>query len=224
MLSRRIKALLSPDPHMPSPNGYFISSLYFDDEWDSAYYEKLSGSSHRRKYRVRLYEGDTSFVRLECKEKLTDRIDKRSAVITPDVYGALLRGDATSLAHEKNELLREFYLLCATRLLRPRVAVTYRREAYLHPLSNTRITFDKELRAGWTPGAMCHQSKDSFPIFPTGEFPFPNGVILEIKYDEQIASFITDALRVSNSPLAASKYVLCRDALHTLDKAWQMPL
>ena len=117
-------------------------------------------------------------------------------------------------------MLREFYLQCATRLLRPRVAVTYRREAYVHPLSNTRITFDKELRAGWTPAAMCHQGADSVPVFPSSEFPYGNGVILEIKYDEHIATFITDALRVSNLPLAASKYTLCRDALHALDKMW----
>ena len=217
-----MRAILPPDPHMPDPSGYFIASLYFDDLLDSSYYEKLSGTANRKKYRIRFYGGDTSRIRLECKEKIADRIDKRSAPISEQTYLSLLRGDISLLREEQAPLAQEFYLLNLSRAMRPRVAVTYRREAYLHPLSNTRITFDKELRAGWTPEAMLRQHADSVPIFPAPEFAYPEGVILEIKYDEYIATFITDALMTSNIPLAASKYVLCRDALQTIGKNWQL--
>ena len=218
VLSARMRALMTPDPHMPSADGYLISSLYFDDMQESAYYEKLSGSADRKKYRMRIYNGDLSRIRLECKHKVADRIEKRSAPLDEATYHALMRGDASVLAEQEHPLCREMYGLCASRRMTPRVVVSYLREAYVHPLSNTRVTFDKQLRAGWTGEAMLRQMADDVPVFPTGEFPYPEAVILEIKYDEFIPKFITDALQTGGTLLAASKYVLCRDALHMTGK------
>ena len=218
VLSARMRALMTPDPHMPSADGYLISSLYFDDMQESAYYEKLSGSADRKKYRMRIYNGDLSRIRLECKHKVADRIEKRSAPLDEATYRALMRGDASVLAEQEYPLCREMYGLCASRRMTPRVVVSYLREAYVHPLSNTRVTFDKQLRAGWTGEAMLRQMADDVPVFPTGEFPYPEAVILEIKYDEFIPKFITDALQTGGTLLAASKYVLCRDALHMTGK------
>lgn len=220
ILSSRMRALLDPDPHMPSEDGYLISSLYFDDVQESAYYEKLSGSADRKKYRMRIYNGDLSRIRLECKHKAADRIEKRSAPLDEDDYQALVRGDMTVLADKDNALCREVYGLGGSKLLSPRVVVSYLREAYLHPLSNTRITFDKQLRAGWSELSMRQTRTDDMPVFPTGEFPYPDAVILEIKYDEYIPKFITDALQTGGTLLAASKYVLCRDALHITGKTF----
>jgi hypothetical protein len=218
VLSARMRALMTPDPHMPSVDGYLISSLYFDDMQESAYYEKISGSADRKKYRMRIYNGDLSRIRLECKHKAADRIEKRSAPLDEAAYYALMRGDMSVLAARDNALCSETYGLCASRVMMPRVVVSYLREAYVHPLSNTRITFDKQLRAGWTSEAMLRQMVDDVPVFPTGEFPYPEAVILEIKYDEFIPKFITDALQTGGTLLAASKYVLCRDALHMIGK------
>lgn len=220
VLSARMRALMTPDSHMPSAQGYLISSLYFDDAQESAYYEKLSGSAERKKYRLRIYNGELSRIRLECKYKAADRIDKRSALVGEDVYRALVRGGMRALADVDDPLCREVYGLSASRLLTPRVVVSYLREAYVHPLSNTRITFDKQLRAGWTKEAMQSIWRDDVPVFPTGEFPIPDAVILEIKYDEYIPKFITDALQTGGQVLAASKYVLCRDALYLLGRRY----
>ncbi len=220
ILSTRMRGLLQADPHMPSPDGYFIASLYLDDMYESAYYEKLSGREHRRKYRVRLYNGDTSFIRLECKEKIGDRIGKRSEPIGLAAYEGMIRGDWRALGEEQGALAREVYALTQARGLAPRVAVTYRREAYLHPLSTTRITFDKELRAGYGSEALLRQEEDSFSAFPSPEYPYDNAVILEIKYDEYIPRFVTDALATGGPLLAASKYVLCRDRLQSFGKRY----
>lgn len=218
VLSARMRALMMPDPHMPSADGYLISSLYFDDMQESAYYEKLSGSADRKKYRMRIYNGDLSRIRLECKHKAADRIEKRSAPLGETAYHALMRGDMSVLSGRENDLCREMYGLCMSRIMTPRVVVSYLREAYVHPLSNTRVTFDKQLRAGWTETSMRSQMTDDLPVFPTSEFPYPDAVILEIKYDEFIPKFITDALQTGGTLLAASKYVLCRDALHMAGK------
>lgn len=220
VLSARMRAILSPDPHCKDPAGYFISSLYFDDAYETAYNEKTAGAPARKKYRIRIYNGDLSRITLECKEKKADRIEKVGTRLTLDVYRSLLQGDPRPLADMNDALASEVYTLCRNKALAPRVAVTYRREAYLHPLSNTRITFDKELRAGYTHGAMLRQGCDDFPVFPTSEHPFPEAVILEIKYDEMIASHIVHALQTGGSIQAASKYCLCRDMLHAAGKQW----
>lgn len=223
VLSARMRAILSPDPHCTDPEGYFISSLYFDDAYETAYAEKISGTPARKKYRVRIYNGDLSRITLECKEKKLDRIEKVGERLSLEVYDALLHGNVAPLAAMNTPLALEVSALCRTRALSPRVAVTYRREAYLHPLSNTRITFDKELRAGYTHRAMCRQGADDFPVFPTAEHPFPQAVILEIKYDEMIAAHVAHALQTGGSIQAASKYCLCRDMLHATNHVWQPP-
>ena len=107
VLSARMRALMTPDSHMPSAQGYLISSLYFDDAQESAYYEKLSGSAERKKYRLRIYNGALSRIRLECKYKAADRIDKRSALVGEDVYRALVRGGMRALADVDDPLCRE---------------------------------------------------------------------------------------------------------------------
>ncbi len=220
ILSTRMRAMLAPDPHCTDPQGYFISSLYLDDTYETAYQEKVAGAPARKKYRIRIYNGDLSRITLECKEKRLDRIDKTGERLSLDTYQALLRGDPSPLADMNSPLAREVYLLCRERALSPRVAVTYRREAYLHPLSNTRITFDKELRAGFTHQAMLTAGADDLPVFPTSEYPYPGAVILEIKYDEMIATHIAHALRTGGITQAASKYCMCRDMLHIAGKQW----
>ena len=68
LIRERLSVVLHPDPH--AENGeYHIRSLYFDDYWDTAYEEKISGVSRRRKYRIRAYNLRDDVIRLECKEK-----------------------------------------------------------------------------------------------------------------------------------------------------------
>ena len=48
---------------------YSISSLYFDDMYQTAYQEKLDGVETRKKYRIRIYNNSDSVISLECKYK-----------------------------------------------------------------------------------------------------------------------------------------------------------
>ena len=81
-LRARVAGILTPDPHMPGPEGYLIRSVYLDTLRDDGYYEKDSGVQHRDKYRMRAYNGDDSFIVLENKEKIDDRICKTSVRIS----------------------------------------------------------------------------------------------------------------------------------------------
>lgn len=219
LFASRIRGLLEPDPYMPSPEGYVVSSLYFDDNADSSYYEKLAGAEHRKKYRMRIYNYDTSLVMLERKVKLRGMIEKQSTKISLDAFEGLARGDFSVLEGNTSQLAREVLACAGARGLAPKVVVTYLREAYVHPVSNTRITFDKFLDAGWSPARMTG-SNDYVYAFPMAGVGEAESVIMEIKYDKYIPSFVAAALSHSGPQLAASKYVLCRDKLYSLGKIY----
>jgi hypothetical protein len=219
LFASRIRGLLAPDPHMSSPDGYIVSSLYFDDSADSSYFEKLAGAEHRKKYRVRIYNNDTSFIMLERKIKTGGRIEKHSAKISAAAFERLARGDFSALADENSELAREVLACAYTRRLAPKVVVTYLREAYIHPLSNTRITFDKLVDAGWSPKRMTG-SGDFAYAFPSPGLGDAGAVIMEIKYDEYLPKAVSAAISHSGPQLAASKYVICRDKLSVLGKVY----
>ena len=207
ILSARIRAALPMDKHAAGPGGYLISSLYLDDRYDSSYYEKMAGTANRSKYRLRAYNFDDSFITLECKKKHKNMIEKESVRIDRAVYDSVARGDFALLADRKEPLAQRIYSLHRERGLAPRVIVNYRREAYLHPLSNTRITFDCELNAGVN-------TSDLFSPELATRFIYPhNEVILEVKYDEYLPAYISSLLSFRHTPVAASKFTLCCDAL-----------
>ena len=110
-------------------------------------------------------------------------------------------------ATTRSGLLNDVYREMTVNLLRPAVLVDYVREAYLHPAEEVRITFDKQLRTGlW--------SKDLFnPYVPTIP-PFDeNLMILEVKYNKSLPSYIRDILNTycqGACVSAISKYTWCR--------------
>lgn len=74
-LRARLRAVMAWDEH--SVNGkYEIRSLYFDNLADRALREKIDGVNSREKFRVRYYNGDTSFILLEKKSKCSGLCSK----------------------------------------------------------------------------------------------------------------------------------------------------
>ena len=63
----RLQAVMPRDPHAGPGGEYRIRSLYFDDLNNSALWEKLDGVNERRKFRIRYYNDDLSYIMLECK-------------------------------------------------------------------------------------------------------------------------------------------------------------
>ncbi|MBQ6701346.1 MAG: polyphosphate polymerase domain-containing protein [Clostridia bacterium] len=207
ILSRRMAAILTLDKHTVSPDGYRITSLYLDDKNDTSYYEKLSGDTNRKKYRIRAYNYNSSVISLECKEKKQSKINKTSIRIDHNTFNKILVNDFRPLSDINNDLARTVFALNREKQLKPSVVVDYVREAYTHPLSNTRITFDKELACGINTNDFFDEDYKSGYIFPHNE------VILEVKFDEYLPTMIRQMLSIGYRPLAASKYMLCRDYL-----------
>jgi hypothetical protein len=69
-LRSKLKALMRSDPNANENGSYFIRSLYFDTYDDKTLIEKLYSVPYRYKYRVRLYNHDSSVIKLEKKKKL----------------------------------------------------------------------------------------------------------------------------------------------------------
>ncbi|MEE1108653.1 MAG: VTC domain-containing protein, partial [Lachnospiraceae bacterium] len=88
----RLRAVAVPDPH--AENGiYRIRSLYFDNLGDKALREKIDGVNMREKFRIRYYNGDTSFIHLEKKSRRHGLGTKYSAELTAAEAQKIVDGD-----------------------------------------------------------------------------------------------------------------------------------
>ena len=208
VLSSMLKNVLHPDPNGDENNQYHIRSLYFDTAFDDALNDKISGVANRNKYRIRIYNFSDKMIRLECKSKFRDLISKRSVRITRDLAEQLISADPTGLESTASGLVSDVYREMRTNLLHPVVIVDYLREAYLHPVEDVRITFDRQLRTGMNSIDMFNPNIPTVPPFDHEE------IILEVKYNRELPVYISHilsyALRDGAVQSAISKYVHCR--------------
>ena len=203
-LKARLDAGLQKDAHTAYPDGaYFIRSLYFDDYLQSGLLDKVEGVQKREKFRIRFYDLDDSFIRLECKQKLDLMTRKFSAPLTREQTDAILRGDVWWMLGSEHALIRDFYAKYRTRLLRPMVIVDYYREAYV--FNDVRITFDRDIHSGQYATDLFRKDLPSVPVFPSDR------LVLEVKYDDALPYAVRQLLKtVPLSRSAISKYELCR--------------
>ena len=216
ILRSRLKAAMRPDPH--GDNGvYRITSLYFDDVFRTAYNDKLLGLDVRKKYRIRYYGLSPSVIRLEVKEKKGEMVCKRSVPLSYEEYQSILEGNRSLF--NKDSFIgtagEEFYLSDKLTALSPAVLVDYMREAYICPAGNVRITFDSSLKTSLHADPLGDSDKgaDFINVFNSGE------IILEVKYDSFIPSYISDLLSgIHLTRESVSKFVLCSDKLTEVSK------
>ncbi len=212
-LATKLKAITVPDEYSLENGDYFIRSLYLDDIYNTAFTTKISGVDNRKKYRIRCYNGSNSVIKFECKNKYNNRIQKISFNITHEQYMMFMNGDYDFLLSIDHPLAKEVYLLARSAGLSPSVIVDYDREAYLHPLSNTRLTFDKNLRAGISSFDIFDEELCTLPIFPNGS------VIFEIKYNDYIPAHIVDMIAsLRGTKMSLSKFCMCKEKLMEVKK------
>lgn len=207
-LIQRFKKILRLDPNCPEDKeGYLVRSLYFDDYYQSAYVDKLMGLDHRKKYRIRIYNGCMDTIKLECKHKVGNGIYKESVSLEPEQYQAILTRNMGALADEPRSLLQRFYLeICCNRLT-PRVIIDYDRIPLTCPYGNVRVTLDMHIRAGIQGYDISAATIPSIEVLP-GE------MVLEVKYTHYLPSLIREALAgITDYSTAVSKYVLCARAV-----------
>lgn len=206
MLRGMLKALMQRDRFAGEDGSYFVRSLYFDDIYDSSLMEKIAGSDYRRKYRIRAYNYKEDNIRFEKKFKYGQYIAKTSIKLSKDEYYSIMAGDFNFLLNRKEELASELYLEMRNNLLRPRVLVDYDREAYIFPIEECRITFDKDIRGGLFVSDIFDRHAPTMPMLESGI------MVLEVKFYKFLPEFIKKIVNNLNAAdrCAISKYVICR--------------
>lgn len=205
-LRERFRNTLEPDENMTQEEGYIISSLYFDDIYNSALEQKKNGTRFRKKYRIRIYDHDDRLIKLECKSKFDSFIAKESAILSREEYNRILDGDYDFLIQREERVCRELYAFHNSVLLNPTIAVEYIREAYICDHGNVRLTFDKNVSASIFSLDMFSKDFVSVEVLPQGV------VVLEVKYDDYIPTYILNMIQSAmTQKCAISKYVMCRN-------------
>ncbi len=204
-LKSRLKHIARLDRFAGSDGTYKIRSLYFDNPDNKALMEKINGINNREKFRIRFYNDDPSFIKLEKKSKVNGLCTKKAATVTRVQCERLLEGDIAWLIDSGNKLLQEIYDKIKYQLLRPKTVVDYFREAYIYEPGNVRITIDSKLQSGLF-------SKDFFnPNLPTLAMTTGGQIILEVKFDEFLPELIRDIIQTNERrSTAISKYAACR--------------
>ena len=209
-LRERLLPVMQADPQAID-GAYRIRSLYFDTLDADAFWDKIDGWGERCKYRLRFYNGDPSFIRLERKEKLGETTRKTQAAVDPLAARAMQAGEYEPLLQSEEPLCRAFYAEARAKKLLPAVTVEYRREPFVFALDNVRITIDTRVRAG-----------NALTFFSALPPPFPvldNGfAILEVKTDDRLPVMIGRVLEsVPRQQQSYSKYALGFARLHGIE-------
>lgn len=191
---------MKPDSHA-TDGRYAIRSLYFDNDRDKALREKLDGVNYREKFRLRYYNGDVNFIRLEKKSKVNGLCRKESVLLTPQQVEAMLAGEWDG---EAAPLTRELLGKMRSQGLKPKTLVEYTREAFIYAPGNVRVTLDYNIRTGLN--GTDFLNPDCIMV-PAGDAP----AILEVKWDEYLPDIIRDLIQMPHRRVGAfSKYAVCR--------------
>ena len=206
LLKMRLDNLLEKDRHVTSEGFYTVRSLYFDDLWNTAYTEKMTGIKDRQKFRIRLYNQSSDVIRLERKIKSNQYVAKQISTFQKYEVDRIVSGSYEFLLNSDDNLKQLFYYQLTSRLLRPRVVVEYDREPYILGAGELRISFDKNISAG----------EMGFDIFdsrmPMIETMDPGLIIMEVKFLNFIPEMIRRMLPSKAADFSAfSKFILCCD-------------
>lgn len=166
--------------------------------------EKVDGVNIREKFRIRYYNNDTSFIRLEKKSKVNGLCLKECATLTAEQAQAIVAGDYEWMIESGVSLIQELYSKMMSQGLRPKTIVDYTREPFVFAPGNVRVTLDHNIRTGIN----CTDFLNPNCVtVPAGDAP----IILEVKWDEFLPDIIRDAVQLPNCRVGAfSKYAVCR--------------
>lgn len=206
IIKGKISKFLSLDKNVyKNSSEYKIRSIYFDNFNDKVLKEKLLGLNKRDKFRIRLYNDDDTFIKLEKKSKINGLCKKISCDITKEEVLKIINNDIDFLINSNNKLFQELYFKMKTEFLKPKTIVDYDREAYIYNVGNVRLTFDKNLKTGIVSTNIFNINLET--INPINK----DYIIFEVKYDEFLPEVISNFIQLGErTKTSISKYALCR--------------
>lgn len=208
-ISNNINKVLSLDSHIKEKGHYTIHSLYFDDYRNSCMLDNDSGVNKRYKWRIRYYDNDLSYICLEKKEKLNGLSRKKTCQISIQQYDDIINNKVSEVLWNcKDEILKNFCIDIMTRMFMPKIIISYERTAYIEPISNIRITFDRNISASREIDKFLTNDYVKCPIQTADKH------LMEVKFDDILPSYIKQATYINKLQQATfSKYYLSRKYL-----------
>jgi len=204
VINGKIKHLLKRDPHCPE-DGYEVKSLYFDNPYDYALGQKVDGEELRHKYRIRVYNNNFDWLKLEKKSKHNIMTNKESVYLSKEEAMDLVAGEVEAIKDHENDFLKGFYYKIKHEKYRPKVVVKYQRIAYVYPVSNLRLTFDFNIRKSKVTKKFFSTDNGYLEAYKTGD------VVMEVKFDQVLPTFLRSAIQSPHVMTgASSKYVAAR--------------
>ena len=199
-----LHAVAKLDPHVGDRGFYQIRSLYFDSLSDKALREKLDGINEREKFRIRYYDHNTDFIKLEKKVKRGGLGYKVTAPLTKEEAQKIVDGDLSWMVASGRGLVTELYAKMKSQGLHPSTIVDYERIPFVYAPGNVRVTVDYNIRTG----LRCTDFLNPQCVtIPAGNAP----IVLEVKWDDFLPGVIRHAVQLKGPSLGAfSKYAACR--------------
>ena len=159
---------------------------------------------NRKKFRIRYYNNDLSFIRLEKKSKWNNLGTKEMVRLSTMQAQAIADGNIDWMVNHPDPLIHELYVEMKETGLRAKTIVDYTREPFVFPAGNVRVTLDYDIRTGLCSTDFLNPDTPTVPIVD-------NPIILEVKWDHFLPDIIRDAVHLENRRAAAfSKYAACR--------------
>lgn len=205
IIRNQIESLMHLDSHAGEKGIYTIRSLYFDDYENHCFYENADGTVPREKFRIRIYNGDISYIKLELKKKNYGKVKKLSCLLPEELCHEIMNGRPLPIQAVGSPVYRKFCLQQSTKLLQPKVIVEYDRVPFIYPDGNVRVTFDMHIRSSGQLENFLKPEITSRLVMPKNQH------ILEVKFDEYIPDFIYRTVKTEKlRQTTFSKYYICR--------------
>ena len=202
-LRMRMEAVCESDSHVGAQGSYNIRSLYFDDLNGSCYMDNELGVEPRSKWRIRIYNRDDDYIRLERKEKRQGKIHKEVSTVTREFCLKLLKDVNMVNYPAEDRLVNRFLTECFIRGLRPTVIVEYERRPFICEAGDVRVTFDEGISYSDQVDRFFDRDLFLCPIMSARQ------LLLEVKYTEFLPSFVHNLLDTGRlQQCTFSKYYL----------------
>ena len=209
LIENKLNKVLSLDIHANASNKYYVRSLYFDDYTNSCLNDNDAGLNKRYKWRIRYYNNDLTYICLERKEKLNGLCRKFDTKLSIEQYKFIINNDISTLFWRSDDrLIKEFCLDILNKRFKPKVIIDYERTAYVEPITNVRITFDRNISASLEIDKFIVNGYTKYPLLHVDKH------ILEVKFDDILPSYINQAVHINKlQQTTFSKYYLSRKLL-----------
>jgi SPX domain protein involved in polyphosphate accumulation len=201
------------DPELD--NGYYVRSLYYENDATTHYHEKIDGVKVRRKFRLRTYGKQlesTLPVYLEEKNRDGDRVHKHRVRIDSSHLPVFYNPDKYPDLPEifpGVDLVGRFLFDAFRRSLKPKLLVDYVRRPYVSSYDmNFRVTFDSAL--------MSAKADTLFPPdWENWKHSFAGFTILEVKFHRRIPAWFHRIIQAHNlRRVSFSKFCKGMEATH----------